>query len=774
MKPFNQMLLPAAAAVLLLLSGACRQADPSHPRTPADFVNPLIGTARENDGAVCPYVGRPYAMTKFTPQTAPDAVCETPYAYEDSTVFGFLASHKPLVGCMGDYGYVSLMPQTGAEPRTTREARALRIDKASETAAPYRYGVTLLGEDGPIGVRMAAASRAGALEFSFPEGSLPRVVVQGIELDPAIDSWLNNIQARLGRGMEGWIRIDAAKREIVGYNPDRMSDRWGPELPNFKGWFVLRFDRPFTVGGFFDGERQYEGQAEGKGTRSGVWVDFAPGTRRVRVQLGTSFISVDQARANLKELKGFSIDRLARATRKAWDEKLRLLTVEGVSDTQKRIFYTALFHAWQLPRELTEDGRYYSPFDDRIHTGASHTDYATWDTFRALHPLMVLLEPHLSGEWVQSLLQAYQEGGWLPKWPNPSYTNVMIGTHADAIIADAYTKGVRGYDSALALEAMLKDATTPPDEDTLRRFEDREDTRSYEARAGLTWYRTLGYVPADRTAESVSRTVEFGIDDWAIAQVARDLGRDAEAEMLLAQSKGWRKLYDAERGFLIPRHSDGSWMPFDTLRAFRENWYTVDGAFTEANPWNYLFGAMHDVGGLLELMGPERFRQRLDQVYDLGKYNHGNEPAHHYDYLFNYTDTPWKTQEKVREDVRAAYWDAPEGMVGNDDCGQMSAWYLFSCMGLYPLCPGSRSYEFGAPQVPCVRMRIRTRDLAPEAFEGPLPGDHTLTFRAEGLSDECLYVKEIQVDGVRWKRLSITHEELLRAREIRFVMADKP
>ena len=720
------------------------------------YVNPMIGTAKQNQGALCPFVGRPGAMTKFTPQTHPDAVCTMPYFYEDSLVSGFLASHKPMVGCMGDYGYVSLMPQTGPEPKTTFADRALAMDKASEHASPQLYSVVLQSEQGPLAVRMSAASRAGLMEFSFPEGSEPRVVVQGIDLDMARNDWLNNVQERLDRGMQGWISADPSKKEVVGYNPDRMSDTWGPILPGFKGWFVIRFDRPFTVGGFFDGDRQFELQAEGTGTRSGVWVDFASGTRRVRARIGTSFISLEQARENLgREVRGFSVDRLAASTRRVWEEKLRKLTVEGASETDMRIFYTAVYHAYQLPREFSEYGRYYSAFDDGIHEGVSFNDYATWDTFRALHPLMTLLEPRLTGEWIQSLLQSYQEGGWLPKWPNPSYTNIMIGTHADAIIADAYVKGIRGFDSALALEAMMKDATVPPDEDTLRRFSDREKTRSYEARAGLTWYKSLGYVPADRTAESVSRTVEFCVDDWAIAQMARKMGQEEVADTLLAHSRNWRNLYDPLRGFLVPKDSRGNWMPFDSERVFKEFRYTVDDAFCEANPWNYLFGAMHDPEGMVELMGPALFRERLDQVYDLGLYNHANEPAHHYDYLYNFVGAPEKTQEKVREDVRSAYWDAPEGVIGNDDCGQMSAWYLFSCMGFYPMAPGSARYEFGAPQLPVIRMRL---------------DGHTLTVRADGLSEENRYVREIYVDGERWDRLYITHEELLSAREIRFIM----
>ena len=739
-------------AAIILFSGSCNNYSDSL----SDYVNPFIGTAAKNDGAVSPFVGRPYAMTKFTAQTRPNGVCLPAYIYEDSTMTGFLASHQPLVACMGDYGYVSVMPQAG-RLRTLPYDRRLKIDKSTETAHPYLYSVNLADEQGTIGARMSAASRAGVLEFTFPEGSSPRVIVQGIELDLATENFINDVADRTAC-LEGTVQINAEAQEITGYNPDRQSHTWGPELPNFKGWFVVRFDTPFTVGGTFNGDADAPGLTEGIGTRCGAWVEFPEGTRKVRVQVGTSFISEEQARKNMKsELKGFDVDRLAAETRRSWDRKLRNLTVENVPDSTKHIFYTAVYHTYMLPREMYEDGFYYSAFDDSVHKGRSYNDYATWDTFRALHPLMTLLEPELTGDWVAALLQMYKEGGWLPKWPNPTYTNVMIGTHADAIISDAIMKGIKGFDVNLAYEAMMKDATVPPDGDTVHTWFDREKTRLYEARGGLTYYRSLGYVPSDKTAESVSRTVEFGVDDWAIAQVAKELGKDQDYAMLLKQSANWKNLYNRETGFLAPRLSDGSWAPFDVDRTFRELWYTVDGSFCEANPWNYLFGAMHDPDGMVELMGRKLFVERLDQVYELGKYNHANEPAHHYDYLYNYTGMPWKTQERVRQDVDEAYFDAPEGMIGNDDCGQMSAWYLLSSMGIYQMAPGSNRFEFGAPQLPVVNMKVN---------------GHTLTFKADNLSKENLYVKEIYVDGKLWEGTSISYWDLVNAREIRYVMQE--
>ena len=732
-------------------------------KAPVDYVNPLIGTARENYGGLAPFVARPYGMTKFTPQTHDNAVCMGPYVHEDTVLIGFLASHQPMVECMGDYGSVSLMPQCGGEVRVKNEGRGMRMDKASEKSRAYGYSVSLTDDGGnKVDASMSAMSRAGIMSFAFPEDIAPRIIVQGLHLPAEFENFLNDINARRAI-LEGWIRVDAEKGEITGYNPDRQSHMWGPELEGFKGWFVIRFDRPITSWGCWDDENTYSGLGELKSkVRNGAWVDFAPGTGTVRAQIGTSFIGEKEAREAIgEELHGWNLRRLERQVRRSWASRLRKLTVDGVDDDQKTIFYTAVFHAYHLPRELGEDGRYYSAYDDEVHEGVSFTDFATWDTFRALHPLMTMLEPELTASWIRALIDIYEQGGWLPKWPNPSYTNVMIGTHADAIISDAYMKGIRDYDTVKAFEAMMKDATVPPDNDTIHRWIDRENTRDYEARAGLTYYLSKGYIPCDKTSESVSRCVEFCVDDWAIAQVARDMGRTDIYDTLISHSHNWKNHYQKEIGYLAPRLSDGSWFHADStsLMTYTGNMYFPHEGFTEANPRCYMFGAMHDVPEMVELFGREWFIKKLDETYDQHYYSHDNEPSHHYDYLYNFVGMPWKTQEKVRMDIENAYANKPSGMVGNDDCGQMSAWYLLSSMGIYPMTPASNRMELGAPQLPRIRMKLR---------------GHTLTMTAEGLSEKNKYVKEGFIDGRRITRPYITWDEFISARNLRFVMTDAP
>ena len=297
----------------------------------------------------------------------------------------------------------------------------------------------------------------------------------------------------------------------------------------------------------------------------GAYVEFATANKeQVLAQISTSFISLEQARINMeKELPDWDFDRLCQMTKQAWNDKLSKIEVSGIEDNDKSIFYTALYHCYLFPREFSEYGKYYSAFDDKVHEGISYNDYSLWDTFRAFHPLMTLLEPELTGNWITGLLQMYKEGGWMPMWPNPSYTNIMIGTHADALIADAYMKGIRNYDTDLAYEAMRKNAMVPPDCDTQRRYGDRDRWTSFEARAGASFYHTIGYVPDDKTAESVSRTLEYAYDDWCIAQVAKEMGKMDDYKSLMQWSQNYKNIYNTEKGFMLPANitENGSiWM----------------------------------------------------------------------------------------------------------------------------------------------------------------------------------------------------------------------
>lgn len=712
-----------------------------------DYVNPLIGTPfagfKEGlgGGGTMPCVGTPFAMTNFVAQTCENYIGRMPYVYEDTQIVGFLATHQPTVW-MGDYGCVSVMPQVG-ELKVLPEQRALNFSHADEISTPQYYAVTMQAADKTIKGEIAAASRCGLFRFTFPASGQSHLIVQAI----------NNTDPR--KSFSGYVKIDPDKNEITGYNPDQKSSHLVRTLEKFKGYFVIQFNKPFQAYGTWSGDQIQDGVNEQRGKRMGTYVRFKTAAdEQIMVRLGTSFISIEQARENLsRETPDWDFDGLVQGTRDIWQENLSRISIEGAAEDQKAIFYTAMFHALQFPREFSEYGRYYSAFDDQIHEGISYNDFSLWDTFRAAHPLYHFIQPERVNPMIRSLVQMYQQGGWMPKWPNPTYTNIMIGTHADSVITDAYVKGFRDYDVAAAYEAIRKNAFQPPDCDTRRRWADREEGTDYEARGGLTYYHSLGYVPEDRTNESVSRTIEFSYDDFCIAQMARELGKQEDYRRLMQFSQNYRNVYNPETGFMAPRLFNGDWHPH------------CEGGFTEGDPWTYRFGALHDPTGMIELMGGDAaFASALTENFEAGHYRHDNEPGHHYIYLFNYCRRPWKTQELIRKHTSEEnYRNEPLGINGNEDCGQMSAWYIFSVMGFYPVAPGSDIFAIGAPQFPKFTLHL-THNGKPKLIE----------IIANHLSEENKYVRSVALDGKPLKKPFIRYSEIMNARQLIFEMTAAP
>lgn len=717
-----------------------------------DYVNPLIGTAMEgfmdglDGGGTMPCVGTPFAMTNFVAQTQENKISKMPYAYEDKTIHGFMATHQPTVW-MGDYGYVSVMPQTGKLKLLPKE-RAMPFSHENEIANPYYYAVTM-GDKKTEEIKgeIVASSRCGMFQFTFPESEESHIIIQGI----------NNSENK--KEFQGYVKVDYEKGEITGYNPDRMSSHLGPALDNFKGYFIIQIDKSFDSFGTWNSFRS-EPQIKVRGTeqygaRMGAYVSFkTKKDEKVKVRIATSFIGIEQARINLsKEIPDWDFDKVKNTTRDIWEDNLNKIEVKGITEDEKTIFYTALFHTMLFPREFSEYGKYYSPFDDKVHEGVSYNDYSLWDTFRALHPLLHFTHPERVSPMIQSLLQMYQEGGWIPKWPNPTYTNIMTGTHADAIIGDAYIKGFRDYNIDLAYEAIRKDAMLPPPNDTEKQWGDRDEGTQYEARGGLTYYHALGYVAADRTRESVTRTVEFGIDDYAIAQVAKDLGKTNDYNRLLSNSLNYKNLYNPETGFLNAKRFNGSW---------HEN---EQEGFTEGGRWTYLFGAMQDIEGMIELYGgKEKFAEKLNENFEGLHYRHDNEPGHHYAYLFDYCGQPWKTQELIRKHTSSEnYRNQPIGINGNDDCGQMSAWYVFGVLGFYPVTPGKDVFAIGAPQFPEITMNL--------VHNGK---NKTFKIIAKDLSDENMYVQSVKLDGSIINTPFITYSQIMNGKELVFEMGKTP
>ncbi|WP_158882270.1 GH92 family glycosyl hydrolase [Rhodanobacter sp. L36] len=727
----------AALAIIGALACANVQArsDVATPTTPVDWVNTFIGTGGGGVeyGGTMPLVTTPFGMTNWTAQTRQNRISVSSYAYEDTYIQGFIGTHQPAIW-MGDYGYVTLMPEIGSL-NYAPEARRLAFTHNNETSTPYYYAVTMgAGSAHRIVADMTATDHAGYLRFTYPKNAKAGVLIEATR-----------------PGIKGFVSIDSARHEVSGYNPDRMDANLGPlKLPNFKGYFVVRFKQSFSAKTVYEGVLQWPGKNEVDGINVGAFVSFDTSrATTVEAQVGTSFISIEQARANLDaEMPNWNFDATRDALKATWNAKLGIASLQGASDDQRRMFYTGLYHALLYPKLFSEHGRYYSAFDDKVHNGTSYTAYSIWDTFRAENSLLTLFAPERIDGMVQALLQDYVEGGWMPKWPDPSYTNIMIGTHADSLVAEAIDKGFRGFDLALAYKAVYKDAMTPPDGDTTRRWFDREPYTPYEARAGLTYMKNLGYIPADKVSESASSTQEESYDDFAVAQVAKAVGKSEDHAFFLKRSLSYRNLFNPARGFMQAKNADG-------------HWASPDEGWTEGDQWVYLFAALHDIPGVVKLLGGRApASAKLDAHFDGGHNRHDNEPSHHYAYLYDYTGEPWKTQARVRMIAHDAYSNTPNGVLGNEDCGQMSAWYLFTAMGFYPVNPASGDYLIGSPLFARVTLN--------------LPNGKTFVVSSPGNSATNIYIQSARLNGKPLDVPVVSYAQIEAGGQLDFVMGPKP
>ena len=728
----------SVALALVCLAAFCataQAADDAARATPVDWVNTYIGTAGSGSeyGGTMPLVTTPFGMTNWTAQTRQNRVSVSSYNYADRNIQGFIGTHQAAIW-MGDYGYVTLVPELDAI-KYGPEARQLPFSRADEIATPYYYAVKMdAGASRTIRTEITSTDHCGYLRFVFPQKSNASILVEATRL-----------------GIKGYVQVDKDKHEVAGYNPDRMDANLGPlTLPNFKGYFVVRFKQAFAAQTVYEGVLMWPDKTKIEGTNVGAFVSFDTATNGlVEAQVGTSFISIQQARANLDaELPAWNFDATRDALKATWNRKLSIAAIDGASDDQRRIFYTGLYHALLYPKLFSEHGRYYSAFDDKVHNGTSYTAFSIWDTFRAENSLLTLFAPERIDDMVGALLQNYAEGGWMPKWPNPSYTNIMIGTHADSLVAEAINKGFKGFDYKLAYAAVYKDAMTPPDGDTTRRWFDREPNTPYEARAGLTYASKLGYIPADKVSESASSTQEEAYDDFAVAQVAKAIGNEHDYRFFLQRSRNYRSLFNPARGFMQAKNSDGSWA-------------SPEDGWTEGDQWVYLFAALHDIPGVVALLGgPQAASAKLDEHFSGGHNQHDNEPSHHYGYLYDYVGQPWKTQARVRQIANEAYSNTPTGILGNEDCGQMSAWYIFTAMGFYPLNPASAEYLIGSPLFSRVELN--------------LPNGKHFVMSAPNNSTANIYIQSATLNGMPLDKPVLTYAQIEAGGKLDFVMGSQP
>jgi predicted alpha-1,2-mannosidase len=697
-------------------------------KEPVEFVDPLIGTA--HDGQTYPAAGVPFGMTQWTPQTRDlETKCVSPYYYKDTRIQGFRGTHEWSGSCTQDYGSFTIMPETGT-PKIGADARSSAFRRDREHASPWQYRVTL--DDYGIDAEITGSMRSGFLRFSFPRSQEASVVVQ--------------VNTKPG---EGEIHIDQKAREIYGFNPVHRIYAGSGKAAGFSGYFVAQFSEPFA----HSGNTRETGQPV-------AYVRFAARTANaISVRVGTSFTSFEEARKNLgAELPNWNFERARDQARAEWSRMLSKLEIHGVSDRQQTIFYTALYHALLMPRTFSDWDGSYPGFAGEGKTETAkgfvyYDDFSLWDTFRALHPLLTILDPKRSQDMAQSLVAKGQEGGWIPTFPGwNSYTSEMIGDHDVEMIVDAYAKGIRGFDIAEAYRLMWQNATKTPAADLYA------DGRG---RRALASYLRYGYIPLEDPVkeafhknEQVSRTLEYAYDDFVLAQLAKALGMTEDYQALMQRARNWRNVIDPKVGFARGRHADGSWdEPFDPAGKYQY--------ITEGLPFQYTFFVPQDIPGLVKLMGgPEVFNRRLDEIFAKNYYDHGNEPSHHIAYLYDYAGEAWKTQDQVRKILTKEYGTGPDGLSGNDDCGQISAWYVLSAMGLYPVAPGIPNYEIGSP-------------LFPEVVIHLADGKRTV-ITATGTSDANRYIQSASINGKRSTRSWISHAELIQGGSIVFRMSSAP
>jgi len=650
----------------------------------AYLVNMYIGTAKipgdrgTEYGGTMPVVQPPFAMTSWTPQTRQNKISATSYAYGDAAISGFIGTHQPAIW-MGDYGYVTLMPEVD-RVKTTPESRQLPYSHKEEVTTPYYYSVAMdAGAARRIRTEIAATEHCSILRFTFPQNTNATILVEATR-----------------PGIIGGVMIDSTVREITGFNPDRMDAHLTSlRLSNFKGYFVVQLSKPFARQNVYTAGYRTDGGTNGSGPNAGATVSFSTAANeQIQVKVGTSFISVEQARANLQaEIPDWNFDTVKASLMNLWDEQLGRVSVHGGTHDQQVQFYTALYHCLLYPRVFSEHGRYYSAFDDQVHAGVAYTAFSGWDIFRSEFSCLTVFCPERINDMIQALLNDYREGGWMPKWPNPTYTDIMLSTPADSLVAEAINKGFHGFDRELAYQAVYKDAMTPPNEDTNQTWPDRSQGKPYSAREGLTYYLKYGYVPDNWTARAASATLEHAYYDWCTAQVAKAVGKTNEYNYFLQRSLNYKHVYHPTTGLMNSRHADGTWAP-------------ADHGWTEGGQDLYTFAVMHDVPGLMDLMGgPESFNRTLSsRAVDLNALVN-NEPGNHYLYLYDFSGQPSLCQAGLRAAL-TNFSNTPGGLPGNDDCGQTSSWLRWANLGFYPVNPASGIYMIGSPLFPKVTLHV--------------------------------------------------------------------
>ena len=717
--------------------------------SPVDYVNPLVGTESKPElstGNTYPAVALPWGMNFWTAQTGKMGDGWV-YTYGADKIRGLKQTHQPSPW-INDYGQFSIMPVTRHKV-FDEEGRASWFSHKAETATPYYYKVYLADHDATA--EIAPTSRAAAVRITYPEKDTAYFVVDAFD-----------------KGSSVTILPD--QRTVIGYTTKNS----GGVPDGFKNYFILRFDHAFTYTGTLEDGMLKDGRLSSTCNHAMAVVGFH--TRRgeqVNVQIASSFISDEQALRNLKEVEGRSFDEVKEAGRTEWNRVLGRIEVEDDNIDHLRTFYSCLYRSVLFPRsfyEIDAEGSviHYSPYNGKVLPGYLFTDTGFWDTFRSLFPLLNLVYPSTNEKMQAGLVNAYKESGFLPEWASPGHRDCMVGNNSASVVADAYIKGLRGYDIETLWKAVVHGANSV-----------HPGIRS-TGRKGFEYYNRLGYVPYDvGINESVARTLEYAYDDWCIYQLGLKLGKSArELRPFKERAMNYRKVFDKETGLMRGRNKDGTFQsPFNPFK-----W---GDAFTEGNSWHYTWSVFHDPEGLARLMGGnDRFNVMLDSVFNLppvfddsyygftiheiremqimnmGNYAHGNQPIQHMIYLYDYSGQPWKTQYWVREVMNRLYTAQPDGYCGDEDNGQTSAWYVFSALGFYPVCPGSTRYMIGTPYFRTAKVHLEN--------------GKTLTIHADTDNPANRYIRRIMMNGQPYPHYYFEHEQLKVGAMIDFTMSDRP
>ena len=706
----------------------------------AEKVDPFIGTSAH--GHTYPGVSMPFGMVQLSPDTKTQGWdwCSG-YHYSSKTIMGFSHTHLDGTGCadLGDFLFMptvgKIQCDPGAESETSSGYRSSFSHDQEKAMAGY-YAVKLLDYD--INVELTATPRVGVHRYTYPKSKEANVI---IDLTHYI----------------GGSNIRESKAQIVGNNEIRGYVRKSGWSPDRFMYFVAKFSRPFEECGLVADGKMLDSSVKSSDSRKiQCYARFdTTSNRELVVKVGISAVSWDGAALNLEtECPGWDFDAVCDKAKATWQQQLSRISIKGNSAADETVFYTAFYRCNLTPNLFMDVDGNYRGTDKKVHKADKYDNYSIfslWDTFRAEAPLFTIVDPKRANDFVNSMLGKYQQSGLLPFWElHSGETWCMIGYHSIPVIADAWCKGIRDFDVNLALKAMKHSA-----------MQDHQ---------GLKEYKELGYAASDKQGASSSRTVEYAFDDWCIGQVAKSIGKMDDYEHFNKRSQFYKNLFDSSIGFNRPKDSNGVWKEgFDP----DQNTFQGASAYTEGNSWHFTFFAPHDVNGLIKLLGGDnKFTAKLDELFTrpgeehvdisglIGQYAHGNEPCHNYSYLYTYAGQAWKTQEKIAQICSTLYTNKPDGLCGNNDCGQMSAWYVFSAMGFYPVCPGQPIYVFGSPRFPQATIN--------------LTNGKSFNMVAENVSDKNIYIQSVTLDGKPYSKAYINHSDIVNGGKLVFTMGSKP